>query len=69
MGGNSSSARDSDEFVISVTFPRESNIGELQFNEDKTAIIYNPHYIDFFLTRTRIHTYTETLLFKMFSSK
>lgn len=68
IGGNSSTARKSHELVITATFPKESNVGELQLNGDKVAIEYNSHYIDFFLTRTRIHKYMEIPLFKMFSS-
>lgn len=68
IGGNSSIARKSHELAITATFPKESNVGELQLNGDKVAIEYNSHYIDFFLTRTRIHKYMEIPLFRMFSS-
>ncbi|KAL0100276.1 hypothetical protein PUN28_019574 [Cardiocondyla obscurior] len=68
IGGNSSIARKSEELAITAIFPKESNIGELQLNGDKVAVEYNPHYIDLFLTRTRIHKYMEIPLLKMFSS-
>ncbi|XP_014475055.1 PREDICTED: uncharacterized protein LOC106744646 [Dinoponera quadriceps] len=68
LGGNSSNARNSDELVATAVFPKESNVGELQLNGDKIAIEYNSHYIDLFLTRTRIHKYMEIPLFRMFSS-
>lgn len=68
MGGNSSNARNSEELVITAVFPKESNVGELQLNGDKIAIEYNSHYIDLFLTRTKIHKYMEIPLFRMFSS-
>lgn len=69
IGGNSSTARSSDELAIIATFPKESNVGELQLNGDKVAIEYKWRYIDIFLERTRIHKYMEIPLFKMFSSK
>ncbi|XP_011162482.2 uncharacterized protein LOC105197692 [Solenopsis invicta] len=68
IGGNSSIARKSDELAITATFPKESNVGELQLNGDKIAIEYNSHYIDLFLIRTRIHKYMEIPLFRMFTS-
>ncbi|XP_012215404.1 uncharacterized protein [Linepithema humile] len=68
IGGNSSNARKSDEPVIIATFPKESNVGELQLNGDKIAIEYNWRYIDIFLERTRIHKYMEIPLVRMFSS-
>ncbi|XP_011154887.1 uncharacterized protein LOC105192439 [Harpegnathos saltator] len=68
IGGNSSNARNSDELVITAVFPKESNVGELELNGDKTAIEYNSRYVDLFLTQTRIHQYTEISLFKMFWS-
>lgn len=68
IGGNSSIARKSDELAITAIFPKESNVGELQLNGDKVAIEYNSHYIDLFLTRTRIHKHMEISLFRMFSS-
>lgn len=68
IGGNSSIARKSNELVITATFPKESNIGELQLNGDKVAIEYDSRYIDLFLIRTRIHKYMEIPLFRMFSS-
>jgi len=69
IGGNSSNARKSNEVVITATFPKDSNVGELKLNGDKVAIEYNSHYIDPFLIRTRIHKYMEMSLFRMFSSK
>ncbi|XP_011266190.1 uncharacterized protein LOC105257329 [Camponotus floridanus] len=68
IGGNSSNARKSNEVVIIATFPKESNVGELELNGDKVAIEYNSRYIDPFLIRTRIHKYMEMPLFRMFSS-
>ncbi|XP_011707638.1 PREDICTED: uncharacterized protein LOC105462624 [Wasmannia auropunctata] len=68
IGGNSSAARKSNELAITAIFPKDSNVGELQLNGDKVAIEYNSHYIDLFLTRTRIHKYMEIPVFRMFSS-
>ncbi|XP_012522846.1 uncharacterized protein LOC105828849 [Monomorium pharaonis] len=68
IGGNSSTARKSNEIAITTIFPKDSNVGELQLNRDNVAIEYNSRYIDLFLTRTRIHKYMEVPLFRMFSS-
>ncbi|KAL6253497.1 hypothetical protein P5V15_015343 [Pogonomyrmex californicus] len=68
IGGNSSTARKSDELAITAVFPKDSNVGELQLNGDKVAIEYNSRYIDLFLIRSRIHKYLEIPLFRMFSS-
>lgn len=69
IGGNSSNARKSDEVAITASFPKESEHCELELNGDRVAVEFDSRYVDAFLTRTRIHKYTELDLFRMFSSK
>ncbi|KZC04099.1 Vitellogenin-3 [Dufourea novaeangliae] len=68
IGGNSSWSSLSKEFVVTATFPNESEIGELSLNNDKVAIEYNYYFIDTFLTRTRIHKYMDWSFVKAFFS-
>ncbi|XP_043259379.1 uncharacterized protein LOC122401364 [Colletes gigas] len=64
IGGNSSSDSISNEFVVTATFPKESDTGELSLNNDKVVIEYNYNFIDYFLTRTRIHKYMDWSVLK-----
>ncbi|XP_017765465.1 PREDICTED: uncharacterized protein LOC108554635 [Eufriesea mexicana] len=66
IGGNSSSDSISKKFIVSATFPKESDIGELSLNNDKVAIEYNYNLIDYFLTRTRIHKYMDLTILRTF---
>ncbi|XP_043523814.1 uncharacterized protein LOC122535938 isoform X2 [Frieseomelitta varia] len=66
IGGNSSSDSSSKKFIVTATFPKELDIGELSLNNDKIAIEYNYDIIDYFLTRTRIHKYMDLSIFKAF---
>lgn len=68
IGGNSSTARKSDEVEVTAVFPKDSERCELQLNGDKVAVEFDSRYVDAFLTRTRIHKYTEIDLFRVFSS-
>lgn len=69
IGGNSSTARKSDEVAVTAVFPKDSEHCELQLNGDKVSIEFDSRYVDAFLIRTRIHKYTEIDLFRVFSSK
>ncbi|XP_033196752.1 vitellogenin-4 isoform X1 [Bombus vancouverensis nearcticus] len=66
IGGNSSSDPNSKKFIVTATFPKGSDIGELSLNNDKVAIEYNYNLIDYFLTRTRIHKYMDLSILKTF---
>nr|XP_033331967.1 vitellogenin-4 [Megalopta genalis] len=66
IGGNSSSNSMSKEFKVTAKFPKNSEIGELSLNDDKVLIEYNYYFIDTFLTRTRIHKYTDWSFMKAF---
>ncbi|RLU25125.1 hypothetical protein DMN91_003217 [Ooceraea biroi] len=68
IGGNSSNVRNSNEILMTATFPKDSSVGKLQVNENEIAFNYNSHYINPFLARMRIHQYMELPLFRMFSS-
>lgn len=69
IGGNSSSDPNSKKFIVTATFPKGSDIGELSLNNDKVAIEYNYNLIDYFLTRTRIHKYMDLSILKTFFGK
>ncbi|XP_076176627.1 uncharacterized protein LOC143151413 isoform X2 [Ptiloglossa arizonensis] len=66
IGGNSSTNSPSNEFIVTATFPKESDTGELSLNDDKILIEYNYNFIDYFLTRTRIHKYMDWSILKTF---
>ncbi|XP_076676903.1 vitellogenin-5 isoform X2 [Andrena cerasifolii] len=66
IGGNSSSDSVSEEFTVTAIFPKDSDTGELSLNNDTVAIEYNYNFIDYFLTRTRIHKYMDFSLMKTF---
>ncbi|XP_034189310.1 uncharacterized protein LOC117608379 isoform X1 [Osmia lignaria lignaria] len=66
IGGNSSAVPVSKEFSITAVFPKESDTGELSLNNDKVVIEYNYNFIDYFLTRTRIHKYMDLSILKTF---
>ncbi|CAL7948266.1 unnamed protein product [Xylocopa violacea] len=66
IGGNSSSDSISKKFIVTATFPKESDTGELSLNTDRVAIEYNYNLIDYFLTRTRIHKYMDLAILKTF---
>ncbi|CAK9803774.1 vit-6 [Anthophora quadrimaculata] len=66
IGGNSSFNYFQKEFIVTATFPKESDSGELSLNNDKVFIEYNYNLIDYFLTRTRIHTYLDSSILKSF---
>lgn len=69
IGGNSSAVPVSKEFAITAVFPKESDTGELSLNNDKVVIEYNYNFIDYFLTRTRIHKYMDLSILKTFFGK
>lgn len=66
IGGNSSSDSISEEFTVTAIFPKDSDTGELSLNNDTVAIEYNYNFIDYFLTRTKIHKYMDFSLMKTF---
>lgn len=69
IGGNSSFDSVSKEFTVTAIFPKDSDIGELSLNNDTVHIEYNPKFIDYFLTRTRIHKYMDFPIMKTFFGK
>lgn len=69
IGGNSSSDSSSKKFIVTATFPKELDTGELSLNNDEVVIEYNYNIIDYFLTRTRIHKYMDLSIFKAFFGK
>ncbi|XP_053999528.1 vitellogenin-3 isoform X1 [Hylaeus anthracinus] len=66
IGGNSSSDSTSNEFTVTATFPKDSDTGELSLNNDKVIIEYNYNFVDYFLTRTRIHKYMDWSIIRTF---
>ena len=69
IGGNSSSSHEGNSFVIKAKFPAESNEGELQLNNDKVIIEYDPDIIEYFLMKTRLHKFTDSPIIRSFFSR
>ncbi|XP_076235711.1 uncharacterized protein LOC143180071 [Calliopsis andreniformis] len=66
IGGNSSADSTAKEFTVTAVFPKDSDTGELSLNNDTVVIEYNYNFIDYFLTRTRIHKYMDFSIMKTF---
>lgn len=60
LGGNSSYSKDTSQFVVGATFPKDSETALIQVNRDKLSIGYDQSFVDMLLVRTRLHKFLDS---------